>query len=598
MKVILSLTSPALWQKLYPNINAIHVESLVSINSMPEGLILVTTLQDICDGAIIELLENSEEITIFYQQAEYSIGEAISHSKQFSDSLDQWRSQIVSLLNIKKKNRRKIKLVNLDQLLNQPDFEVILSRIIETEVQSVAELTEIAPYHLLLAKQAIQQADLTTLNTLLFASSEVVGNSPILEFDIQKLIEDENVNVAKISAGQEKSNLFSRELIIAHDEVHSLNETILELRKTIEDANKARFIAIKSTNEMGNAHKELLMQQQSSNKVLQIEKQSLLNEFGERVAAMGETNKQLTFKISTTLKSLLKEQERIKQKNEKLHKFSQKNKKLVADFSELEVFYINKVEESYKVSESLKQQNESQRETIGKQIQQIHELVADFSELEVSYINNVEESYKVSESLKQQNESLRETIGKQTQQIHELIEKKKTVQSETIISQKKLQRELKKSQSELNLFKVTSAAYVQKINSLETEMTTIKESVMWKTSAPLRALSNVISKKDRNKKSLQQDMALIISSKYFDMKWYLKSYPDVAAANINPAEHYLKFGAKEGRYCGPIFDAIWYLNKYSDVAESGMNPLLHFIKYGEPEGRQASPKLLELNAKK
>jgi hypothetical protein len=552
MKVILSLTSPALWQKLYPNINAIHVESLVSINSMPEGLILVTTLQDICDGAIIELLENSEEITIFYQQAEYSIGEAISHSKQFSDSLDQWRSQIVSLLNIKKKNRRKIKLVNLDQLLNQPDFEVILSRIIETEVQSVAELTEIAPYHLLLAKQAIQQADLTTLNTLLFASSEVVGNSPILEFDIQKLIEDENVNVAKISAGQEKSNLFSRELIIAHDEVHSLNETILELRKTIEDANKARFIAIKSTNEMGNAHKELLMQQQSSNKVLQIEKQSLLNEFGERVAAMGETNKQLTFKISTTLKSLLKEQERIKQKNEKLHNFSQKNKKLVADFSELDVFYINKVEESYKVSESLKQQNES----------------------------------------------LRETIGKQTQQIHELIEKKKTVQSETIISQKKLQRELKKSQSELNLFKVTSAAYVQKINSLETEMTTIKESVMWKTSAPLRALSNVISKKDRNKKSLQQDMALIISSKYFDMKWYLKSYPDVAAANINPAEHYLKFGAKEGRYCGPIFDAIWYLNKYSDVAESGMNPLLHFIKYGEPEGRQASPKLLELNAKK
>jgi hypothetical protein len=527
MKVILSLTSAALWQKLYPNINAIHVESLVSISSIPEGLILVTSSQDICDGAILELLEDSEEITIFYQQAEYWIGQAISHSEQVSDSLVQWRSQTISLLNFKKKNRRKIKLVNLDQLLNQPEFEVILSRIIDTEVQSVADLTEIVPYHLLLAKQAVQQADLTTLNTLLFASSEAVGNPPLLAFDIQKLIDDENVTSKKNIIEQEKSNLFSRELVIAHDESHSLNEIILELRKTIEDENKARSTAIKTTNKIVKAHEELLMQQQSANKILQIEKQSLLNEFDERVAVMGETNKQLTLKISTTSKNLLREQERIKLKNEKLHDFSQKIKKLVAE-----------------------------------------------------------------------NEGLRETIGKQTQQIHELMEKNKLTQSEAIINQKKLQRELKKSQSELNLFKATSAARVQKIHSLESEMTTIKKSVIWKTSAPLRTLSNMISKKDRNKQSLQQDMGLIMSSKYFDMNWYLKTYPDVAASNINPAEHYLKFGAKEGRYCGPIFDAIWYLNKYADVAESGMNPLLHFIKFGEPEGRQASPKLLELNVKK
>jgi len=552
MKVILSLTSSALWQKLYPNINAIHVESLVSISSMHEGLILVTSLQDICDVAILELLEDSKEITIFYQQAEYWIGEAISDSKQVSDSLDQWRSQIVSLLNIKKKNRRNIKLVNLDQLLNQPGFEGILSGLIESEVQGVSDLTEIDPYHLLLAKQAVQQADLTTLNTLLFASSEAVGNPPLLAFDIQKLIDDENVTSKKNITEQEKSNLFSRELVIAHDESHSLNETILELRKAIEDENKARSAAIKSTNKIVKAHEELLMQQQSANKILQIEKQSLLNEFGEQAAVTGETNKQLTLKISTTSKNLLKEQERIKQKNEKLHNFSQKNKKLLA-------------------------------EILG---------------LKESFNKKIEESSRLAESHEQQNESLRESIGKQTQQIHDLLEQKRTIQSETTISQKKLQRELKKSQNELNLFKATNAAYIQKINNLESEMTTIKESVMWKTSAPIRALSNVISKKDRKKQSLQQDMALIMSSKYFDMKWYLKNYPDVAAANINPAEHYLKFGAKEGRYCGPIFDAIWYLNKYSDVAESGMNPLLHFIKYGEPEGRQASPKLLELNAQK
>jgi hypothetical protein len=93
MKVILSLTSSSLWQKLYPNINAIHVESLVSINSMPEGLILVTSSQDICDGVILELLEDSEEITIFYQQAEYWIGQAISHSEPVSVNIIETAQQ-------------------------------------------------------------------------------------------------------------------------------------------------------------------------------------------------------------------------------------------------------------------------------------------------------------------------------------------------------------------------------------------------------------------------------------------------------------------------------------------------------------------------
>ena len=558
MKVILSLTSSALWQNLYPNINAINVESLDSIKSMTEGLILVEPSQDICEGVTLDLLARSEKIIIFYQQAEYWIGDAISQGKQVSDSLQQWRAKIDSLLDIKKKNRRKIKLINLDQILFQPEFEIMLGGIIGTEVRGGKSAIEINPYHLLLAKQAVQQADLTTLNTFLFASSELVGKAPAMMFDIQNLVIKENATLSKIRSGQEQSTLFSKELVVAHDEVYSLNEIILELSKRIEDSNKERIIDIKSKDEIVRAHEEVLIQKQSAYEVLQIEKQSLLNELDsraeceERISVLDLTNKELTVKTSSLKKSLLQEQDSIKQKNEELHNFSQKNKKLRLE-------------------------------------------IMGFKE---SYNNKVEENLQLSESLTIQNESLKETIGKQTQQIHELMEKKKIIQSETIISQKKLQRELKKSQSELNLFKATSAAYVQKINSLELEMTTIKKSVMWKTTAPIRALSNVISKKDRDKQSLQQDMALIMSSKYFDMKWYLKTYPDVAVANINPAEHYLKFGAKEGRYCGPTFDAIWYLNKYSDVAESGMNPLLHFIKYGEPEGRQASPKLLELNAKK
>jgi hypothetical protein len=36
-------------------------------------------------------------------------------------------------------------------------------------------------------------------------------------------------------------------------------------------------------------------------------------------------------------------------------------------------------------------------------------------------------------------------------------------------------------------------------------------------------------------------------SKIFDAAWYLRKYPDVAAARIDPLRHYLKYGAAEGR---------------------------------------------------
>ena len=37
----------------------------------------------------------------------------------------------------------------------------------------------------------------------------------------------------------------------------------------------------------------------------------------------------------------------------------------------------------------------------------------------------------------------------------------------------------------------------------------------------------------------------------FDPKWYLETYPDVAAAGVDPEDHYRNFGAKEGRLPGP-----------------------------------------------
>lgn len=75
----------------------------------------------------------------------------------------------------------------------------------------------------------------------------------------------------------------------------------------------------------------------------------------------------------------------------------------------------------------------------------------------------------------------------------------------------------------------------------------------------------------------------------FDREGYLRRYPDVAAAGIDPLLHYAVRGAAEGRQPCDLFDGGWYLAQNPDVASSGVNPLLHFCWYGWKESRHPSP---------
>ncbi|MDQ7727282.1 hypothetical protein [Halomonas sp. SpR8] len=87
------------------------------------------------------------------------------------------------------------------------------------------------------------------------------------------------------------------------------------------------------------------------------------------------------------------------------------------------------------------------------------------------------------------------------------------------------------------------------------------------------------------KKSLPKLVDLLDKSDFFDAVWYREQYDDVATSNINPAEHFIKFGALEGRNPSPLFDTESYLVSHPDVAMSGQHPLLHYIRDGITEHR-------------
>lgn len=82
---------------------------------------------------------------------------------------------------------------------------------------------------------------------------------------------------------------------------------------------------------------------------------------------------------------------------------------------------------------------------------------------------------------------------------------------------------------------------------------------------------------------------VVRESPLFDAEWYLATYPDVGESRLDPAEHFVRHGAMQGRNPGPDFDTTWYYGRYPDVMEAGSNALVHYITAGRSEGRRPHP---------
>lgn len=60
-----------------------------------------------------------------------------------------------------------------------------------------------------------------------------------------------------------------------------------------------------------------------------------------------------------------------------------------------------------------------------------------------------------------------------------------------------------------------------------------------------------------------------------DRAWYLEAYTDIAQAGIDPVEHYLRLGWREGRDPRPDFSTSGYSERNTEVIG---NPLLHYLR--------------------
>ena len=94
--------------------------------------------------------------------------------------------------------------------------------------------------------------------------------------------------------------------------------------------------------------------------------------------------------------------------------------------------------------------------------------------------------------------------------------------------------------------------------------------------------------KDKQHWQRSREYKIIKRSKFFSSKFYLSTYFKNSNEDIDPIQHYLTVGWKQGYDPSPKFNTDSYLSAYSDVKKAGLCPLLHYLQYGIDEGRHIS----------
>src|SRR6185312_14911265 len=96
----------------------------------------------------------------------------------------------------------------------------------------------------------------------------------------------------------------------------------------------------------------------------------------------------------------------------------------------------------------------------------------------------------------------------------------------------------------------------------------------------------IVAKFKALRRSFYQPLA---DSALFDADYYLQQNPDVAAAKIDPLQHFIIDGHAEGRNPNPWFHTQWYKLHYPDVVRKRRNALADYAKQGAQKGRDPSP---------
>lgn len=225
---------------------------------------------------------------------------------------------------------------------------------------------------------------------------------------------------------------------------------------------------------------------------------------------------------------------------------------------------------------------EEENELLLLQLQQVQE------ELEAYFIK-YQDAQKELSKVKSEFDQMREQKKKVKEENNKILKQLLTTQEQAAQLTEQLgyaqsyQKKFKAEQQKANELRNGLAAAQRELQELRIKYTPKKP-----LSKGAKVKQKLLRRKPNNNalpKWLNEQIQQVEHSPLFDRNWYLSQYPDLASINIDPAEHFVRYGGFENRSPSPDFDTEFYVKRYPDVLAEGMNPLLHYILHGEAEGR-------------
>lgn len=507
--------------------------------------------------ALLLQLPAGQSLWLAAVQAEYFLANAIESGSDLKGAAVQWEQQTNALLTLQSQKRRQLKLFNLHQALAQPNAfrESLSAAMTINDYPPQPAENNLA---LLAACQYVaQQPVLQALNVRLHASLLPLGENTAPLLDIDLILQRHRAKAAQLTATSKERNLLLEQQSDMQQQLDRVTTECSELHQ-VKQQGEANLKATSDERDL------ILSQLQQVQEKLEREGQASVTQ----LANISDERDQLERQLSSMQQQLEREgQASAAQLAALSDERDQLQRELAGAQQQLEQSSAErkKLIQAQQQSESNWKATSEERDLILSQLHQVQERL---------------EHYNATLQAEQRNNE-QSILALQAEHKHALL-----------AHDKQQARDIAKLESELRRTKARAESAEYAGGLLQQEIAELRGSTLWRATGPARVLGRLIRKTDKIREKSLRDISLLLSSEYFDIAWYSYTYPDVAESNLNPAEHYLLYGAAEGRLPGPLFDGNWYLQQYPDVAAAGTNPLLHFIMFGQQEGRSSSPKLL------
>ena len=101
-------------------------------------------------------------------------------------------------------------------------------------------------------------------------------------------------------------------------------------------------------------------------------------------------------------------------------------------------------------------------------------------------------------------------------------------------------------------------------------------------------------KSQRRSVKARELVSSVAASKFstlFDAEWYLEKNPEVKKTGMDPLQHYLRYGGREGRNPHPLFETKWYLSQAPELANISVTPLEHYVSVWCSRGPLTAPRV-------